>query len=100
MGRRITVSPEYLRKASMNISREAQLYQGDYTKMYQEVDAMVNSWSGVDNQAFVSQIKGFVPELNKMYQLMQQYSNFLNQTAQVYERVQNETAAYARRLTN
>lgn len=94
------VSPEYLRRTSSIICQEAEAYKKDYDEMYREVDALAGSWQGADNQAFVSQIQGFLPELNQMYQLMLQYSNFLNQSAQVYEQVQNETIAYARRLIN
>lgn len=97
---KIIVSPECLRRTSAIISQEAEAYKNDYDEMYQEVEALASFWQGADNQAFASQIQGFLPELNQMYQLMQQYSNFLNQSAQVYEQVQNETIAYARKLIN
>lgn len=100
MSRRIRVAPEYLRQASQKIGQQAEQYKSYYEEMYREIDSMASSWSGADNQAFTTQIQGFLPDLERMYQLMTEYGNFLNQSAQVYERVQNETIAYARRLTN
>lgn len=100
MSRKIRVAPEYLRQTSQKITQQAEQYKSYYESMYREIDSMAGSWSGADNQAFTAQIQGFLPDLRQMYQLMTEYSDFLNRSAQVYERVQNETIAYARRLTN
>ena len=56
--------------------------------------------AGADNMAYVTQIKGFQDDFNKMNALMKQYSEFLRTSARTYRETQNEVINAAKRLTN
>ena len=51
-----------------------------------------------DHLAFQNQLEEFRPSLNEMYQVIQEYSNVLKQTASVYEQLQQDRVAQARLL--
>ena len=66
--------------------------------LYKKVEQMQSIWQGVDHLAFQNQLEEFRPSLNEMYQVIQEYSNVLKQTASVYEQLQQDRVAQARLL--
>lgn len=94
------VDPAKLEVASQKIEANAQEYQQKYKQLYSEVDAMGAAWKGTDNIAYVSQIQGFMDDFQKMVVLMEQYSDFLRQSARVYRDTQSEVINSAKKLTN
>ncbi|UFT99203.1 WXG100 family type VII secretion target [Radiobacillus kanasensis] len=100
MSRSITVNPDKLNQAAGKIEQEAADYKQLYDRLFNEVDGMGAAWQGQDNMAFVTQIKGFMEDFNKMESLMRQYSEFLRLSAKTYQETQNEVIHAAKRLTN
>jgi WXG100 family type VII secretion target len=100
MARSISVDPTKLESASAKIDNQAADYERIYKQLFSEVGAMKAAWAGVDNVAYTTQIEGFQDDLQKMTQLMRQYSEFLKQSAKVYRDTQNEVVNAAKRLTN
>lgn len=100
MGKSIMVDPAKLSAASTKIATQADDYERQYKLLLSDVDNMGQAWKGVDNVAFVNQIKGFIDDFQKMATLMREYSEFLARSSQIYTQAQNDTVAGARQLTN
>lgn len=100
MARTIVVDPNELVKTAEKNDAQAADYERQYNQLFSEVDGMGAAWQGVDNQAFVTQIKGFMDDFQKMTALMKKYSEFLRFSAKTYKYTQNETINQAKRLTN
>ena len=100
MARKIVVDPGKLVTASQKMEAQSKEYERLYKQLYNEVDSMGSAWQGVDNQAYVTQIKGFMDDFQKMVKLMDQYSEFLTQAAKVYKDTQSEVISSAKKLTN
>ena len=100
MARNIMVTPEQLENTAGAIEDLAGEYQTQYKTIYNEADAMAASWTGEDNVAYINQIKGFQDDLQKMYNLMMSYADFLRKSAAAYRQTQDEITADAKRLVN
>lgn len=100
MARKIVVDPAKLRTAAEKMDAQAGEYTKQYTQLFSEVDGMGSAWQGVDNQAFVTQIKGYMDDFEKMVALMKQYSEFLRASAKTYEDTQTDITNSARKLVN
>lgn len=86
----IKVSTEALGRVSGEISSEADNFKDEYDRLYADVDAMGAKWEGEDYNEFKNEMASYKPELQKMYQLMKDYSTYLNKTKSEYETAQNE----------
>lgn len=100
MGRQITVTPERLETAAGAIITTATDYKNQYTALYSETDALASTWQGEDNAAFKNQIDGFKDDLEKMYNLMNQYAEFLKSSAKAYRTTQADVVNKAKALIN
>ena len=100
MGKSITVDPAILQTASQKIDGKAAEYEKLYRQLFSEIEAMGAAWQGVDNTAFVNQIKGFQDDFQKMVAVMKEYSEFLKSSADFYKRAQEDTVNCARKLVN
>lgn len=100
MGRSIMVQPEVLKKTAGALDQSVAEYEKIYRQLFNEVDGMGAAWQGVDNQAFVNQIKGFMDDFQVMVDLMKNYSQFLTNSANSYQAAQDEIISGAKRLTN
>ncbi len=76
----------------------------DYDALYKEVLAKISEtsakWQGVDSEAFREQVEGFRDDFQKMKQEIDDYATFLLQSADAYEKQQEETRQKAKTLTN
>ncbi|MEH7115075.1 WXG100 family type VII secretion target [Neobacillus niacini] len=100
MSRSITVDPAKLDSAAAKVDQQSADYERVYKALFNEIEGMQAAWQGADNLAYVSQIKGFMDDFNKMSALMKQYSEFLRVSARTYRETQNEVISGAKRLTN
>lgn len=100
MARTITVDPAKLETVSQKIEAATSDYERQYRQLFTEVDGLGAAWQGIDNMAFVNQIKGFQEDFQTMTTLMKQYSEFLKTSAKTYKETQNETINQAKRLAN
>ena len=100
MARTIKVDPVLLRGTATQVGTAAAEYKQLYAKLYSEVDGLAAAWQGEDNLAFTTQIRGFTEDFDKMAQLMDEYSKFLNDAATADEKTQDEIANQARSLAN
>lgn len=100
MARTIQVTPEQLESTAGRIESLAADYKTQYEQLYSETNAMVSTWSGKDNVAFVNQIDGFKDDFAKMHSLMLNYADFLRKSAKAYRDTQDTVVSEARKLIN
>ncbi|MBR4858852.1 MAG: WXG100 family type VII secretion target [Clostridia bacterium] len=100
MARNIIVTPADLETAAQKIEGLAAEYETQYNNLYSETDSLASSWKGEDNQAFVSQIAEFKPDLQNMKKLMDNYADFLRKAAKTYRETQEAVTSQARTLAN
>ena len=85
---KISVDYSEVYQASVYVKNKADSYNDLIQNLYKKVEQMQSIWQGVDHLAFQ----------NEMYQVIQEYSNVLKQTASVYEQLQQDRVAQARLL--
>ena len=95
---KISVDYSEVYQASVYVKNKADSYNDLIQNLYKTVEQMQSIWQGVDHLAFQNQLEEFRPSLNEMYQVIQEYSNVLKQTASVYEQLQQDRVAQARLL--
>lgn len=100
MADKIVVDPAKLEAASGKVTEYAGDYQKTYTQLFTEVEAMAANWSGTDNIAYTTQIKGFQDDFEKMYKMMTDYAEFLKTSATKYKTTQANVESGAKKLTN
>jgi len=100
MSRKIVVDPARLEAAAQKMDTQAADYEKQYNQLFNEVDGMGAAWKGADNVAFVTQIKGFMDDFQRMSKIMRDYSDFLRKSANTYRETQTEAINQAKRLTN
>ncbi len=100
MARTIQVTPEQLNTTATTIESLATDYKSQYEQLYSETSAMAATWSGKDNTAFVDQIAGFKDDFEKMFNLMNNYVDFLRKSAKAYQDTQDAVVAAAQKLVN
>ena len=100
MARNIQVTPEQLESSAGRIESLAGDYKTQYEQLYTETSNMASTWSGADNAAFTNQIAGFKDDLQKMYQLMLNYADFLRKSAKAYRDTQSTVVTEAKKLAN
>lgn len=100
MTRTIIVEPSKLEEAARVMDQQIADYQIVYNNLYKEVGEMGEAWKGADNMAFVEQIEGFKENFEKMVTLLNDYSNFLRESAKTYRATQEGVIAGAKSLGN
>ncbi len=96
----IEVTPQELEAAAKSIEDFATDYQTQYKQLYSETQAMGSAWKGKDNTAFIDRIAGFEDDFKKMYDLMNQYADFLRKSAKAYQTTQDNVVSEAGKLIN
>lgn len=95
---KIVVTPERLEAVSTKVNGLADEYKSDYEKLYKEIEKLTKfkQWEGIDNKAFLDQVKAFEDDLTYMYNLMKQYATYLKKTAAAYRGVQTTVKGEAK----
>lgn len=92
--RRLEQGTDSLRATSNNITNSATEFFNAYTGMYSEIDSNLrNIWVGADSDAFSTSVHEVEPKFQQMYELLQEFSQFLIQTADAYDQQQEDVAA-------
>jgi len=100
MAQTIYVEPAKLEATATKVESFAAEYQKKYTALMSEVEAMGKNWEGADNIAYVTQVKGFTDDFERMKQLMTAYVEFLRASAKAYRSTQDNITSGAKGLRN
>ncbi len=94
----IIVETTQLDTAAGKVEELATNYFEEYTKLYELVTELQNAWAGADNTAYTNQINEFKDDFQRMKNLMDDYAQFLRETAAKYRSVQEEIKTGAQKL--
>ncbi len=94
----IMVDPEQLRVWANEISSIAEDYQKNYQGIQLTVDNLANTWVGEDSTAYRNKAHEFDDDFQKMFNEINEYVNYLNTVAKMYDRVRTEARARANAL--
>ena len=97
---KIIVDPELLELKSQKIQELNEQYQALFNRFNNDIDTLASVWKGNDNITFTSQIKGFNDDFKMMYMIINQYTNFLSNSARAYRDTQNELISQVKGLNN
>lgn len=100
MSSSINVTPVEIRKSAKIVDGEIKNYVKLYNQLYAEVGAIATTWKGEANQAYASQIEGFKVEFENLKKVLDNYVEFLNESARVYEQTENNIKDAAKKLTS
>ena len=94
----IKVNPEQLRGAANQIESFANDYQNLFIEFYTAADEMNATWPAADNVAYITKIKEFENDFKAMKSHMDDYVQFLRNSAQAYDTTQGNIIENARKL--
>ncbi|MDO5559702.1 MAG: WXG100 family type VII secretion target [Oscillospiraceae bacterium] len=84
--RSLTEGTAVLRAAANQITSIANDFFTTYSNLFIKVNNdLANNWVGEDSTTFVTKANTYEPKFKEMYNIMNDYSNFLIQTATSYE---------------
>lgn len=81
----IKVSSQVLRDASSQITNELTNFSNITDEIKQGLSSLSSSWEGEAFNSFMSQLNALTPSLEKYAEVISEYANFLNTTAEQYE---------------
>ena len=90
---------ELLRSASL-LEEKVNEYQGQYEKMYAEVENLRVHYQGQSSEAFNTQINAFKPALEEMASIVRNYITYLKNTANKYTTTEDAFTDSANALRN
>lgn len=94
----IIVETAQLDTAAGKVEELSKNYFDEYTKLYGLITELQNAWAGTDNTAYTNQINEFKDDFQRMKSLMDDYAQFLRETAAKYRAVQEEIKSGAQKL--
>lgn len=95
---RVMADPAKMRSYASRVGTAANDFKKNYNDMYRVIDGLKSAWTGKDNQAFANKINTYKPDFKAMYEAIESYKQFLNESAKAYETAQSEIAGAAGRL--
>lgn len=101
MGKNIKVSSyDQLEATAKTLEDNSAVYTQIYQQLLQEAETMGAAWEGVDNQAFVEQIKGFTDDLKQMAQRLLDAAEVIRTEKEGYIARQDTNVTEVRKLQN
>lgn len=94
----ISVEVERLLSSSRVIEEKNEELKRLTNELYQKVDSLQTVWTGKDNIAFSNKIKEFQNFINGLSLVLNQYSDFLRNSANGYNQTQEEVYSEVMRL--
>lgn len=89
--RLLTQGTDSLRATANKIINTAGDFFTSYSGMYTEIDSnLKTNWVGADSDAFNAGVHEVEPKFKQMYELMQDFAQFLLQTADAYDQQEQD----------
>lgn len=94
----IKVNYEEVYQGSLTLKQKATQYDEVIQRIYMRMHELQGVWQGSDNQVFIDKLEQFKPQLNRMTQIIEQYANYLQKSANTYQSIQQDRIMKARNL--
>lgn len=89
-GNVISMSPEDLKATAKKIAKDSEDYKNYVNKIYAVVTDVNNVWKGEDKEQFVAKINEYKKSITDLGTVMNDYSIFLTNVANNFEKTQSE----------
>lgn len=97
----IRVQPSELISAANNITTYRSNYIDAYNDIMTKAQNLTNTtWGGADADAFAEKVNTFKSTFTQMENVLQEYVNFLNKTAEAYKQAQTQVTSQASSLSS
>ena len=97
--RSIRVQPRELSNESSNIKTEKGKFDSSYSDIHSQAKNLTQtSWGGEDAENFMGQVDLFKKDFESMSEILKQYYQFLEKSAQAYDSAQKDVATKASNL--
>ena len=94
----ISANMDAIRTLGVEVEGKGNEYIGEVNKIYQAVEELRNGWQGEDNQAYITKVNEYKETITSLGRVIEDYGNFLKQTADNLQRLQDDIASQAGRL--
>ena len=95
---KISVNIEEVAQGAAYLKQKSCQYQQMIEQIYARMHQMQAVWHGSDHQAFINQLDQFRPHLQKLTNVIDEYAQYLSQSARLYQQLQEHRVAKARTL--
>lgn len=97
--RSIRVQPRELANESSNIKTEKGKFDNSYSDIHSQAKSLTSTtWGGEDAEKFMTQVDLFKRDFEEMSEILKQYYQFLDKSAQAYDTAQRDVVAKAGNL--
>ena len=83
----INANPAKIKSAASTIEDESAVFKSEYDKLYTAVDVLAASFTGTDGQSFITKIRAYQAEFEKLMGNLSNTSNTLTDVADNFIRV-------------
>ncbi len=96
----IRVNSQILRDAAATIQKDGATYSEIMMELQQNLQALSATWEGDAFNSFKAQLDSLIPSLDRYSEVIVEYSNFLEATAEQYEAAETASQSETDQLAN
>lgn len=89
MANKFSVETQSLKKSSQVIEDKTARYDAEVAKLYAEIANLRIEWQGQSSDTFNEKIEGYRNDFDELAKILREYSTFLRNTADRYEKTEN-----------
>ena len=94
----LSVNMETVRSLGKTVGEQAAEYNTEITNIYSVVDDIKSVWQGSDSASYTSQVEGYRASMEALGKVIEQYGQFLLNTADTYQKLQEDITSNAGKL--
>lgn len=94
----LSVNMDMVKQMGLNVQEQAAEYGKEVANIYSEIDDLKNNWQGADSEKYAEQVYSYKESIEALGKVIEQYGQFLLNTAQTYSKLQEDIASNAGRL--
>lgn len=94
----MNINYDELNVVANNVASNAADYDNGVKGLYNEIEELKTSWSGDDNQQFVTTVEGYKKDLLSLGEVLKDYALFINETVDLVRNTQSNIKDSASRM--
>ncbi len=94
----LSVNMETVRQMGKTVMDQSAEYNSEIANIYSVIDTVKEVWQGTDSSSYTSQVEGYRQNMEALGKVIEQYAQFLLNTADTYQKLQDDITANAGKL--
>ena len=94
----LSVNMETVRQLGKTVGDQAAEYNTEIANIYSVIDDVKSAWQGTDSTTYTSQVEGYRASMEALGKVIEQYGQFLLNTADTYQKLQDDIMSNAGKL--